>query len=65
MKDPRVWSCNCGCFDNPLPECPPLDPFLLGMAMDMTDDDDATLGVVGRGTKAERVAARYAELAKQ
>jgi len=41
---------------------PPLDAFLLGMAMDMTDEEDDRLGVVGRGTKAERIATRYAAL---
>jgi hypothetical protein len=41
-----------------------IDPHILGMAMDMTDEEDDTLGVVGRGTKAERVAARYASLAR-
>lgn len=41
-----------------------IDPTILGMAMDMTDEEDAVLGVVGRGTKAERVAARYAELSR-
>lgn len=44
------------------PEAGPLDPSTLGMAMDMVDEDDAVLGVVGRGTKAERVAERYAQL---
>jgi hypothetical protein len=39
-----------------------LDARTLGMAMDMVDEDDAVLGVVGRGTKAERVAVRYDQL---
>lgn len=34
------------------------------MALDMVDEEDATLGVVGRGTKAERVAVLYDRLTR-
>jgi hypothetical protein len=37
----------------------PLDPMLLAMAMDRTDDEDERLGVVGRGTKVDRILAEY------
>jgi hypothetical protein len=33
----------------------------LGYAMDLVDEEDAVLGVVGRGTKAERILARLRE----
>jgi hypothetical protein len=39
-----------------------LDAQLLGMAMDLVDEEDARLGVVNRGRKSERVAGRYAKL---
>jgi hypothetical protein len=41
-----------------------IDPGILGMAMDMVDEEDAVVGVLGRGTKAERVAALYAHLSR-
>jgi len=44
-------------------EAASLDAFILGMAMDQTDELDSQRGVIGRGTKAERVAIRYADLA--
>ena len=39
-----------------------LDVERLGMAMDLTTEEDDRIGVVGRGRYAERVAARYAAL---
>jgi hypothetical protein len=33
----------------------------LGYAMDLVDEEDAVFGVVGRGTKAERILARLRE----
>ena len=46
-------------------EAVPLDVFALGLAMDLTDEQDASLGILGRGTKAERVAAKYAAIARE
>lgn len=41
-----------------------IDAFRLGMAMDMVSDEDAELGVLGRGAYAERVVAKYVELGR-
>jgi site-specific recombinase XerC len=38
---------------------------LLGTAMDMVDEEDALVGVLGRGRKVDRILARYIALERK
>jgi hypothetical protein len=38
------------------------DADVLGMALDLVDEEDARVGVVGRGRKVDRVVAEYARI---
>lgn len=44
------------------PPAQELDPDMLGMALDLVDEEDARVGVVGRGRKVDRVVTEYRRL---